>query len=225
MRNDNDWIPTYTGKQFWPLDPDPAAIDLEDIAHHLSLICRFTGAVRRHYSVAEHSLYVMEATASIAGSMDDTLLLQALLHDAAEAYLNDVVSPIKASLVAYRQYETHLQKLVYRAFDLPEEMPEVVHQADNAVLAAERIALLRPGGPPWKRLDGVEPARVQISRDVPGWQIEVMFRHAAMSLLGGESGTCQVCGATDNDFSGRHGSWADAGRTICAACGGKEMGS
>lgn len=83
------WIQTFTGKKF-PLDkPDPALIDIEGIAHALSLLCRFNGHCTRFCSVAEHSVHV-------AREIDLDLAMEGLLHDAAEAYLGDVHSPLKA---------------------------------------------------------------------------------------------------------------------------------
>lgn len=70
---------TYTGRQFWPLDPRAEDIDIRDVAHHLSLICRFNGAGRAFYSLAQHSCLV-------ADTLDAPLKLWGLLHDAAEAY-------------------------------------------------------------------------------------------------------------------------------------------
>ena len=82
LRN-GSWLQTYTGIQFWPLDPRPEEIDIQDIAHALSLLCRFNGHCQRFYSVAEHSVHVSTILAPEFG-------LWGLLHDAAEAYLSDI---------------------------------------------------------------------------------------------------------------------------------------
>jgi uncharacterized protein len=83
-----DWIQTYTGKQFWPLSPLPEDIVIEDIAHALSMQCRFGGHVRTFYSVAQHSVHVSLL-------VEPQYALWGLLHDAAEAYLVDLPRPIK----------------------------------------------------------------------------------------------------------------------------------
>src|SRR5574341_870942 len=81
-------VTTRSGRVVRPLAPDDATVDLGDVAHHLSLVCRFGGACSRHYSVAQHCVLVsrvVPATHALAG----------LLHDAAEAYIGDVVSGLK----------------------------------------------------------------------------------------------------------------------------------
>ena len=84
------YVSTYTGKQFFPLDPQQDQVDIEDIAHGLAYQCRFNGQTRYFYSVAQHSLIV-------AGLVPKRLYLAALLHDAAEAYMGDMVKPLKQS--------------------------------------------------------------------------------------------------------------------------------
>ncbi len=72
-----NWLQTYSGIAYWPLDPRPEEVTIEDIAHHLSLICRFGGAVRRFYSVVEYSVLVSRVGPPVYA-------LQCLLHDATE---------------------------------------------------------------------------------------------------------------------------------------------
>ena len=78
---------TYTGKKFFPFDPRPEQICIEDIAHGLSMLCRFSGQCPYFYSVAEHSIYVVHC-------LPDNLQLEGLLHDASEAYLADLPRPV-----------------------------------------------------------------------------------------------------------------------------------
>lgn len=126
-----DWIQTYTGKQFWPLDPQVEDIDIEDIAHSLSMQCRYGGHCKRFYSVAEHCAHVSDNVPA-----EDALW--ALLHDAAEAYLVDVPRPIKKHLAGYKEIEANLMRVICQRFQLPEEMPQSVHRADNIILLDER---------------------------------------------------------------------------------------
>lgn len=88
-----DWMITYTGRKFWPLDPLAEEVHIEDIAHALSVICRFGGHTQEFYSVAQHSCLVADLVAT--KTQDKLTLLTALLHDAAEAYTGDVIRPIK----------------------------------------------------------------------------------------------------------------------------------
>lgn len=83
---------TYSGKYVDLLNPEPDQICLADLAVHLSNICRFGGAVSRFYSVAEHSVRVADA-------LPDHLKIYGLLHDAHEAYTNDLTAPMKRALV------------------------------------------------------------------------------------------------------------------------------
>jgi hypothetical protein len=85
-----DWMQTFTGRAFYPLDPRPEDIDPVDIAHALSLICRYGGHSSRFYSVAEHCVLMSHAVAPEHA-------LWALLHDATEAYLGDMIRPLKRS--------------------------------------------------------------------------------------------------------------------------------
>lgn len=144
--SDKTWIQTYTGRQFWPLDPDPEHVDILDIAHALSNVCRFTGHVSRFYSVAEHSVRVCRRVRELGG--DTQTQLWALLHDASEAYLSDIARPVKRQpeFVPYRAAEARLQYAICVRFGLPAAEPALVRQADNEMLWTEAHALL-PGGP------------------------------------------------------------------------------
>lgn len=147
MRKGN-WIQTYTGRQFWPLDPRPEELCLEDIAHALSNQCRFSGHTNTFYSVAQHSANVAEYL------KDTTKMFQqwGLMHDASEAYLVDVPRPIKQLLPEYVRAEEILQEVVARRFDLPIIIPNSVRDADDVMLASEKKFLLKPAPAPWDEL-------------------------------------------------------------------------
>lgn len=137
----HDAIVTYTGEVIRPLDPDPKRIHIEDIAHHLSNTCRFTGAVRRYYSVAEHSVHVSRL-------LDHTphWALWGLLHDAPEAFLNDLARPVKhvgnGLGKIYRQYEAALEKAIAERFGLSPVIPPAVKKADDMLLVVEGAELM-----------------------------------------------------------------------------------
>lgn len=126
-----DWMQVGTGP-FWPLDPRPEEIHIEDIAVALSNLCRFGGHVREFYSVAQHSVHV----AGLCGPED---ALWGLLHDASEAYLGDIIRPLKRQdcFAEYRAAEERLMAAVCERFGLPLEMPESVRRADEVMLATE----------------------------------------------------------------------------------------
>lgn len=125
-----DWMQTFNGRQFWPLDPRPEEICIEDIAHALSMQCRYAGHCLRFYSVAEHSVLLSRAV-----SHDNRLW--ALLHDASEAYLVDLPRPVKHSVVGYAAAEDAVMAAVCRKFELPTEIPAEVKAADRAILTDE----------------------------------------------------------------------------------------
>ncbi|WP_199520065.1 hypothetical protein [Fulvimarina endophytica] len=127
---EGDWMQTATGRQFWPIDPRPEEVCIEDIAHALSMLCRFGGHCRRFYSVAEHSVLLSRSVAPEHA-------LWALMHDASEAYLVDVPRPIKPSLMGYREAEDRIMSAVCERFDMPVDMPAEVKHADGRILADE----------------------------------------------------------------------------------------
>ncbi|MCO5071119.1 MAG: phosphohydrolase [Rhizobiaceae bacterium] len=126
-----DWIQTFTGRRFWPLDPRPEDICVEDIAHALSLQCRYGGHCLSFYSVAEHSVLLANHVAA-------PFKRWALMHDASEAYLVDVPRPIKRDLANYREIEARVMAAVCERFGLPRDMPAEVHEADNRIIGDER---------------------------------------------------------------------------------------
>jgi 5'-deoxynucleotidase YfbR-like HD superfamily hydrolase len=148
-----DWIQTYSGLSMFPLDPIPEEIAIEDIAHALSNLCRFTGHVRSFYSVAEHSVRV-----SWACEIEHALW--GLLHDASEAYLSDISSPMKRSSQfgkLYMQAEANLMRVICLKFNLELAMPTNVKACDARMLATERRDLLGPCNRKWRAIDSWAP--------------------------------------------------------------------
>lgn len=141
-----DHITTYTGKHFYPLSPNPADIDIKDIAHALSLICRGNGHVSCFYSVGEHCVNC--ALEAEAREYSRRVILACLLHDASESYLSDVPRPFKKYLKDYRMLEDKLLSCIYQKFlgtDLTEEEQRLIREIDNDVLAHDLFYLLREG--------------------------------------------------------------------------------
>lgn len=145
---DGTWIQTYTGRRFWPLDPRPNEVTIGDIAHALSMICRYNGHTRRFYSVAEHSIllcrYILDHWPAYKIEQ-----LQALMHDAAEAYLCDIPRPVKPMLPGYREAEHRVEVAIQTAFGLPfpghSKMTKTIDQRilydeANALMGVDSIA-------------------------------------------------------------------------------------
>lgn len=140
------WIQTFSGRRFNPTNPVIDAIVIQDIAHALSMQCRFTGHVRRFYSIAQHCVLV-----SYLCDKDDRKW--GLIHDAEEAYIPDLSSPLKHSgkFDTYRECGKQLQRAICKRFDLPEKEPPSVKFTDTLLLATEARDLMSPLHPDWKQ--------------------------------------------------------------------------
>jgi hypothetical protein len=138
-----DWMQLSSGRAFWPLDPRPEEIYIEDIAAALSKLCRYGGHCKHFYSVAEHSVLM-------AQEAPDGLKLSALLHDASEAYLSDVIRPIKAHLGGYPTFEARVAIAIGGRFGVKlNPIPDEVKRLDNAILADERDQAMLPPPSDW----------------------------------------------------------------------------
>lgn len=129
---DGTWIRTYTGKKVYPLNPKINQISIIDIAHSLSLICRYVGHVSDHYSVSQHSCIISNYL-----KYDIILSKWGLLHDAPEAYICDIPRPIKPHFPGYAEIETRHEKLIAQKFDLPYPIPPKVKEIDMRILKTE----------------------------------------------------------------------------------------
>jgi len=134
-----DKIRTFTGKYIDPLNPDPALICIEDIAHALSMLPRFGGHTQRFYSVAQHSI----ACCSWA---PDEHKLAALLHDASEAYLLDIPSPVKKRIPGYAEAEDRLMAVIAAKFGFEWPLHEDIKAIDEMALYVEWDNVVLRGG-------------------------------------------------------------------------------
>lgn len=144
------WLQTYRGRRFDLLDPRPEDLDIGDIAHALSNLCRFTGHVRDFYSVAQHSVVVSHLVPA-------ELALVGLMHDATEAYIGDVSRPLKRMLPEYGVIEDRLWAVIAERFGLPRVLPPEVKQADNLALMWERRDLLGLPAASWGEVEDLAP--------------------------------------------------------------------
>jgi len=164
-----DYITTFTGKKFPLFDPGPDDICVEDIAHHLSRICRYTGAPdyripNGFYSVAEHSVFVA-LKAPVQHRM------AALLHDAAEAYIGDLARPLKymKGMDAYRDLDTKIERVIAKKFGLEYPWNPIIKDLDNRIIVDEKQTFIKD--PDWSSEDcerwgvGTEALGVQLR----GW--------------------------------------------------------
>lgn len=132
---------TFTGKAIDLVNFTEDDVRLPDIAHALSMINRFTGHTRFPYSVAQHSVMVSRI-------VEERHALWGLLHDASEAYLGDVSTPLKMMLPSYRELEDHVQRTIATKFGLRWPMPHEIKEADLRALMSEKRDLI-PGGHDW----------------------------------------------------------------------------
>lgn len=149
----------HTGRYVNPLDLKVDDIDIGDIAHHLANQCRFSGATYAPYSVAQHAVLVTRFLRDAGESLDTQFV--GLMHDASEAYLQDVARPLKEDPYfgkAYRGAENRAEKVVAEAFGYELPFPEIIKVADMILLATERRDLMPyPDESEWAVLDGVVP--------------------------------------------------------------------
>ena len=147
------YIQVYSGRYVDPLDLQPEDVILTDIAHALSNLCRFTGHVRSFYSVAQHSVLVSKVVEGTG------LEMWGLLHDSAEAYLNDTARPLKHDPYfgqAIRGANNRAGKVIADVFGLDWPEPDRIKEADRILLATERRDLMANTGR-WSMLEGIKP--------------------------------------------------------------------
>ena len=133
-----NFMHTFSGKMFRYLKPEPEDVCIEDIAHGLSQLNRFVGQTTKPYSVAQHSVFVSQ-------TCPKEFALYGLLHDASEAYTNDVCRVLKLSpgMGIYKWYENLAMSAVCKKFSLPEKEPIEVKTADLILLLTEKRDLFK----------------------------------------------------------------------------------
>ena len=177
------FIQTYSGARFDFADPKPESIRLEDIAHALARICRFGGHASRFYSVADHSLNVARHLAH--GKANHATTFAGLLHDAAEAYLGDIVSPLKRMLPRASELENHIARMIRVRFGIDDSQVDfdAITRADETILVAETKALF-DFAPLENWTDGfnTEPLRISGHISQSSAEAEFIFLTAAVGM-------------------------------------------
>jgi hypothetical protein len=159
--DDNPWIITASGSKLFFLDPATHAINLGDIAQCAGNICRFTGATSQFYSVAQHSTFVGRLVKKM---LDDEgvdresveywdQILAGLLHDAEEAYVNDLSSPLKTVIRGkYTWIATGIRRVIFEKYGIDwAYYNKTVKDADNIAIVVERYYLI-PDHPDWPKV-------------------------------------------------------------------------
>lgn len=182
------WILTFTGKRFDLFEPTPDMICPHDIAQALGTIARFNGHTRDHYTVAQHSVLVSRL-------VPKEYELVALLHDATEAYIGDMVRPLKQHMPAFCEVEARIWSAICQRFELDEELPECVKHADLVALATERRDLMPEHPASWECLEGIEPLKARIdlwSPHVARWHFHQRLQGLLIERLRGKAPTLHV---------------------------------
>ncbi|MGE0342542.1 MAG: hypothetical protein AB7O86_05700 [Porticoccaceae bacterium] len=143
--NDPFEMSMYDGTMINPFTITPEQVNIKHIARGLSRIIRYNGQIEGVYTVAEHSVRVAGHIHVYGGrstTLQVTLWMQGLLHDAAEYVLSDIIRPMKRrpEFAFFREVDDYVTAVVMRRFELPEKLHELVHEADNAVLHQELAA-------------------------------------------------------------------------------------
>lgn len=128
------WMGTAAGGKFYPLDPRPEDVDILSVARGLAMTCRYGGQVRRYYCVAEHCWHVSNAVPS-------EYALEALLHDSSEAFIGDMIRPLKhqPEMAEFRRAEERIEDAIRARFGIvsTSESRAAIKEIDNRILVNE----------------------------------------------------------------------------------------
>ncbi|MDO5156671.1 MAG: hypothetical protein Q4D51_11970 [Eubacteriales bacterium] len=139
-----DYMTTYGGTHFYPTKPVMEDIHIRDIAHALSLLCRGNGQVTHFFSVGQHCINCCREAK--ARGYSNRLVLACLLHDASEAYMADLIRPLKKDMPEYIRHEEHLLQVIYEKYlgsPLSEEEQRLVKIVDDDMLYFDMLNLLK----------------------------------------------------------------------------------
>jgi hypothetical protein len=151
MERKGDWAQIYSGEKFWPLDPKPEEVDINDIAHSLAFQCRFNGHSNFFFSIAQHSVFVSKI-------VPPEQALAGLLHDAAEAYTGDMVSPLKKNLPPeFKEIEKEIDKAISEHFGIKNINHIEIKRADKIALFTEMRDLMKKPHSKWDDVDSYNP--------------------------------------------------------------------
>lgn len=192
-----DWMETSTGRKFWPAKPNIEDITVFDIAHALSLKCRYNGHSKTFYSVAEHAWSL--AMLARVMKMPVSTQFHLLMHDANEAYLPDVPRPIKHFFPDLIRMEKYLDAMIREWCSLSDEVPSLVKEWDSRIIRDERRQVMMKSDNSWQT-DVLRPLGVELSGFSPA-EAETRFLQA-FQLIGREhTGRPCILAYTDGEFA------------------------
>lgn len=144
-----NFLTTFMDHRFYPFDPRPEEMCIEDIAHSLAFKCRFNGFTPKFYSVAEHSVI-------LSNIVSEPVRRAALMHDGSEAYIPDIPRPLKVMMQEIIALEQPILDVVFEKFGLEPGLPEEVHEMDTIMPAMEAVRMWDPA-PTWCQYYGELP--------------------------------------------------------------------
>ena len=173
----NNTIRLYSGKYLDLANPRPEDFTLADVARGLSHICRFGGQIGRFYSVAEHSCHC--AFLALMDGRGPSAALACLMHDAAEAFVGDIVKPLKVMLRGYDEVEKSVECTIARKWGIDfDTTAGVVKEIDRSMLIAERRALFSADKAKWTGEDAVKKVQVNIGCWSPDLAMRLFIQQA-----------------------------------------------
>jgi 5'-deoxynucleotidase YfbR-like HD superfamily hydrolase len=168
------WQRMLSGRRLDLLDPSPLDVEIEDIAHGLARVARWNGQTKgaHAFSVAQHCVLVERLTAELSPRITREARLMALLHDAPEYVIGDLISPFKAAVgIDYKDFELRLLSAIHLRFGLPAKAPAdllaLFKQADIASAYFEATQLAGFSAAEAKRYFGTPPKQLHAPRLVP----------------------------------------------------------
>lgn len=185
------WQRMLSGRRLDLLDPSPLDVEIEDIAHGLARVARWNGqTIGTHaFSVAQHSLVVEDICRKLAPEWDKQKRLMALLHDAPEYVIGDMISPFKAALgIDYKAFEAKLEAAIHLRFGLPAHpsaaVKGIIKRADIVCAYFEAVQLAGFTEAEAKRFFGAPPRAIRLKlTPMPTGQVQEAFLKRFRSLL------------------------------------------
>jgi hypothetical protein len=168
---------------YHPLAPCVEEVNIDDISHHLAFQCRYNGACEHYYSVAEHSFWC-------STMVPPQYALEALLHDAAEAYLGDIIRPLKRmpQFAKYRELEELNERVIAKAFNLTYPWPACVKEADEDIATLEVTTIIKSEAHNYC-VNGVVPKNVHLACWSPNYaKLKFRERYRVLSQVRAQLG-------------------------------------